>query len=139
MDRTLLIIKPEAVDDGKVGDVLRRVESAGFGLRALRLVKLSRPQAETFYEEHTGKQFYESLVAYMSSGPCLAVVLEAPGAVESLRRLVGATDPAEAAQGTIRADLGRNVQENAVHATDSNANVGREVGFFFSQSELIGP
>jgi nucleoside-diphosphate kinase len=137
MDHTLLIIKPEAVRDANVGDVLRRVENAGFRLRAVRVHRLSRLQAEAFYEEHRGKPFYENLVDYMSGGPCVAVALEARGAVAALRDLVGATDPAKAAAGTIRADLGRSIQENAVHATDSDAKVGREIGFFFSRTDLI--
>jgi nucleoside-diphosphate kinase len=137
MERTLMIIKPEAVADGKIGEVLRRVEAAGFRIRALRVCRLSPAQARVFYEEHLGKPFYDSLVDYMSGGQCVAAVLELSGAVPALRRLVGATNPANAEPGTIRAELGRSIQENAVHATDSDAKVGREVGFFFSQAELI--
>jgi nucleoside-diphosphate kinase len=136
METTLLIIKPEAVGDGKTGEVLTRVESAGFRIRALRMVRLSVQQARSFYREHEGKPFYDSLTEYMSSGPCVPVVLEARNAVAALRSLVGATNPSTAAPGTIRADLGRSVQENAVHATDSDAKVGVEVGFFFARSEL---
>lgn len=132
MDTTLLIIKPEAVSDGKIGEVLRRVENTGFQVRALRMRHLSRDQARAFYEEHEGKAFYDSLTEYMSGGPCVPVVLHRQDAVAALRTLVGATNPADAASGTIRADLGRSVQENAVHATDSDAKVAREVSFFFA-------
>ncbi len=138
MDRTLLIIKPETVADANIGEVLRRLERSGFRVRAIRMCRLSRAQAQAFYREHEGKPFFEALTEYMSGGPCVPIVLEAERAVPALRALVGATNPADAAPGTIRADLGRGIQENAVHATDSDAKVPREVGFFFSESDVIG-
>ena len=136
--QTLGIVKPDAVAAGKAGAILAHLERAGFTIRACRLVRLTRPQAEAFYEVHRGRPFYDELVAFMTSGPCLPVVLERQGAdaVPVMRETIGATDPAEAAAGTIRKLHAESKGRNAIHASDSDANAAREVGFFFGEGEL---
>jgi nucleoside-diphosphate kinase len=136
--QTLAIIKPDAVARGKLGLILAHLERESYRIRAARLVRLSRAQAEAFYEVHRGRPFYEELVAFMSSGPCLPLVLEHPGAVAAFRATIGATDPAEAAPGTIRKLYAESKGHNAVHGSDSDENAAREVGFFFSEAERAG-
>jgi len=136
--QTLAIIKPDAVAGGKLGLILAHLEREGYRIRAARLVRLSRAQAEAFYEVHRGRPFYEELVAFMSSGPCLPLVLEHKGAVAAFRATIGATDPAEAAPGTIRKLYAESKGHNAVHGSDSDENAAREVGFFFSEAERAG-
>jgi len=136
--QTLGIIKPDAVAGGKLGLILAHLEREGYRIRAARLVRLSRAQAEAFYEIHRGRPFYEELVAFMSSGPCLPLVLEHKGAVAAFRATIGATDPAEAAPGTIRKLYAESKGHNAVHGSDSDENAAREVGFFFSEAERAG-
>lgn len=136
-NRTLAIVKPDAVGSGKLGAILAHLENEGYRIRAARLVRLSRAQAEAFYEVHRGRPFYEELVSFMSSGPCLPVVLEKAGAVAAFRTSIGATDPAEAAPGTIRKLYAESKGRNAVHGSDSDENATREVGFFFSESDLV--
>jgi nucleoside-diphosphate kinase len=131
MERTLLIIKPDAVGQSYTGEVLRRVEQDGFVILGLRMLRLTTLQAKEFYAVHREKPFYEPLVKFMTSGPVVVCALERENAVRGLRELVGSTNPREAAPGTIRADLGWNVQENAVHASDSLENARKEVSFFF--------
>ncbi|HZD06540.1 MAG TPA: nucleoside-diphosphate kinase [Longimicrobiales bacterium] len=138
MNRTLAIIKPDAVGSGKAGVVLAHLEGAGFTVRALRMVRLTRSQAREFYAVHRERPFYESLVAFMTSGPVVPMVLEAEGAVPRLREVIGATDPAEAAEGTIRRLHAESKERNAIHASDSDENASREIGFFFSRHELLG-
>jgi nucleoside-diphosphate kinase len=133
---TLAIIKPDAIGAGRAGKILAHLETAGFAVRAARLVKLSVAQAETFYEVHRERPFYRSLVAFMTSGPALALALERADAVAHLRQVIGATDPAEAQPGTVRQLYAESKERNAIHASDSPENAAREVAFFFPESEL---
>ncbi len=135
---TLGIVKPDAIAGGKTGKILAHLEQAGFVLRATRLVRLTDGQAGAFYEVHRGRPFYDELVRFMTSGPCLPMALERSDAVAHLRTVIGATDPAEAAAGTIRKLYAESKGRNAIHASDSRENADREVGFFFSQGELAG-
>ena len=135
---TLGIVKPDAVAGGKTGKIVAHLEQAGFVLRAARLVRLTLPQAGAFYEVHRGRPFYDELVRFMTSGPCLPMALERDDAVAHLRAVIGATDPAEAAAGTIRKLFAESKGRNAIHASDSQENADREVGFFFAEGELAG-
>ena len=135
---TLGIVKPDAVAGSKTGKIVAHLEGAGFVLRAARLVRLTRSQAGAFYEVHRGRPFYEELVGFMTSGPCLPMALERDDAVAHLRAVIGATDPAEAAPGTIRRLYAESKGRNAIHASDSQENTIREVGFFFTEGELAG-
>ena len=135
MNHTLAIVKPDAVAGGRTGLIVAQLEGAGFRLLAARLLTLTRADARAFYAVHRERPFYDSLVAFMTSGPCLPVVLEAPGAVAKLRATIGATDPAEAAAGTVRRLYAESKERNAVHGSDSDANALREIGFFFAERE----
>jgi nucleoside-diphosphate kinase len=135
-ERTLCIIKPDAVEKGKAGAILQRIEEAGFRLLALRMAHLSRSEAERFYEIHRQRPFYGELVAFMTRSPVVLAVLERDDAVVRWRELMGATDPAKAAAGTIRKLFGSNVGENATHGSDSIENAVREIGFFFAGQEV---
>jgi nucleoside-diphosphate kinase len=131
MARTFLMVKPRAVAEGLVGQIVAAIERGGFRIVGVVSRRLTTSEAERFYGVHRGKPFYERLVAFVTSGPTLGIMLEAPEAVSALRAAVGATDPAEAAPGTIRALYGKNITENAVHASDSPENVAFESAFFF--------
>lgn len=133
--QTLAIIKPDAVASGKAGLILAHLLEAGFTLRAARLARLSRPEAEAFYGVHKGRPFFEELVAFMTSGPCMPMALARNDAVAHLRKVIGATDPAEAAPGTIRKLYAESKGRNAIHASDSDENAAREIAFFFSEGE----
>ena len=133
---TLGIIKPDAVEAGRTGLILAHLEREGFALKAARMVCLTRAEAEAFYEVHRGRPFYDELVAFMTSGPCLPVALERDDAVAHLRTVIGATDPAEAAPGTVRKLYAESKGRNAIHASDSDENAVREVGFFFPEGKL---
>jgi nucleoside-diphosphate kinase len=135
---TLGIVKPDAVAAGKTGKIVAHLEAAGFVLRCARLVRLSESQAGAFYEVHRGRPFYDELVRFMTSGPCLPMALEREDAVAHLRTVIGATDPAEAAPGTVRKLYAESKGRNAIHASDSGENARREVGFFFTEGELAG-
>ena len=135
---TLGIVKPDAIASGKTGRILAHLQDAGFTLRATRLVRLTPAQAGAFYEVHRGRPFYADLVAFMTSGPCLPMALEREDAVAALRTVIGATDPAEAAPGTIRKLYAESKGKNAIHASDSDENAAREVGFFFPEGEVAG-
>jgi nucleoside-diphosphate kinase len=135
---TLGIIKPDAIETGKTGAILAHLQKAGFTPRALRLVRLTRAEAGAFYEVHRGRPFYNDLVDFMTSGPCMPIALERNDAVAQLRTVIGATDPAEAAPGTIRKLYAESKGKNAIHASDSVENARREVAFFFSEGELAG-
>ena len=137
MERTLTIIKPDAVAAGHVGDIIKIFETNGFKLRAARLVHLSKAEAEGFYAVHRGKGFFGSLTDFMSSGPALAMVLEAENAVAKLRQVMGATNPADAATGTIRKLFASNIERNAVHGSDSPENAAIEISYFFPAIELV--
>jgi len=133
---TLAIIKPDAVASGKIGAILAHLQQAGFTPRAAKMVRLTRPEAGAFYAVHRGRPFYDELVEFMTSGPCVPIALERQDAVSHLRTVIGATDPAEAAPGTIRKLFAESKGKNAIHASDSQENAEREVGFFFSEGEL---
>jgi nucleoside-diphosphate kinase len=130
------MVKPDAFEAGKSGRILAHIEAAGYQIRAMRLVRLTRVEAEAFYEVHRGRPFYEELVAFMSSGRAIALVLEKADAVAAWRGSIGATDPAEAADGTIRKLFAESKGRNAVHGSDSDENAAREVAFFFPEREL---
>mgnify|MGYP001133876165 CR=1 FL=1 len=134
---TFSIIKPDAMGRGDAGKILARITEAGFELAALRMLYISRQQAEEFYAVHRERPFYPGLVEFMSSGPVVVMVLRHENAVEEFRRVIGATDPAKADSGTIRAEFGTTVQKNAVHGSDSPENALREAGFFFSAIEIF--
>ncbi|MGE5090836.1 MAG: nucleoside-diphosphate kinase [Bacillota bacterium] len=134
--RTLAIIKPDAVASGKSGAILAHLEREGFVVRAARLTRLSRAQAGAFYEVHRGRPFYDELVSFMTSGPCFPMALERADAVARYREVIGATDPKEAADGTIRKLYAESKGRNAVHGSDSDENAAREIAFFFTESEL---
>lgn len=133
---TLAIIKPDAVAAGKAGKVLAHLEQAGFKVKAARMVKLTTSQAQAFYAVHKERPFYGSLVTFMTSGPAIPLALEAENPVKKLREVIGATDPKEAAPGTVRALFAESKERNAIHASDSDENALREIGFFFTESEL---
>ena len=137
-DLTLTIVKPDAVGAHKTGAIVAHLEQAGFVVRAARLVRLSRSEAEAFYEVHRGRPFYDELVEFMTSGPCLPMVLEREDAVAQLRTTIGATDPAEAEAGTVRKLYAESKGRNAIHASDSDENAAREAAFFFPEGELRG-
>lgn len=136
-ERTLGLIKPDAIAAGHTGKILDQILSAGFQIVGLRMVFLSRTQAEAFYYMHRERPFFSSLIEFMTSGPVIAFVLEKENAIQAYRDLMGATDPAKAAPGTLRALFGQNVERNAVHGSDSPENARREIAFFFSEAELI--
>lgn len=136
-NRTLAIIKPDAVNENHVGEIIAMINKAGFKIKALKMMKLSVDAAKAFYEIHKEKPFYGELVEYMTSGPCVPIALEKDNAVEDYRKLIGATNPANAAEGTVRKLYARSVQFNAVHGSDSDENAAREIAFFFSSKELI--
>jgi len=134
---TLAIIKPDAFGSGRAGTVLAALEEAGFGIRGARIVRLSRAGAEAFYAVHRERPFFGSLVEFMTSGPCMPLALEHERAVPYLREVIGATDPAEAEPGTIRALYAESKERNAIHASDSPENARTELGFFFGAVDLI--
>ncbi len=136
-ERTLSIVKPDAVAAGRVGAILSRIEQAGFRLVSLRMRCLSEAEAEGFYDVHRSRPFFAELCAFMSSGPCLTMVLEREDAVGALRTLMGATDPAHAAAGTIRKEFGASIQRNAIHGSDAAATARFEIGYFFPGVDLI--
>lgn len=132
---TFTMIKPTAFKNNCVGKILNMITNAGFHVSAMKLTRLSKEQAMKFYEIHAGRPFYNSLVEFMSSGPIVAAILEKENAVEAYRNLIGATNPAEAKEGTIRKECGTNIGENAVHGSDSDENAKMEADFFFSKIE----
>ena len=134
--RTFSIIKPDAVKAGKAGEILARLEKAGFKLVAARLRHLSRVEAEGFYHVHRQRPFFGSLTEFMSSGPCLTMVLERENAIARLREVMGATDPAKAAAGTIRKDFAASIEANAIHGSDAPETAQFEIGYFFPGIEL---
>jgi nucleoside-diphosphate kinase len=133
---TLAIIKPDAMASGKAGKVLAHLEAAGFKVRAARMVRLTTAQAEAFYAVHRERAFFRPLVTFMTSGPCLPLALERQDAVAKLREVIGATDPKDAAPGTVRALYAESKERNAIHASDSPENAVREVAFFFPEADL---
>ena len=136
IERTLFIVKPDGVERNLTGKILAHVEERGFRLIEARLARLTREQCQEFYQEHAGKPFFGDLVGYMTSGPVMLACLEREGAVATLREVVGATDPAQAAPGTVRKLFGQSKQRNSVHASDSVASGEREVRLFFGVAAL---
>ena len=137
IEQTLAIIKPDAVSRGLTGKILARIEEQGFRVRALRMVQLSKQTAQAFYRVHAERPFYESLTTYMSSGPVVPMLLERENAIQSLRDLMGATNPQQAAPGTIRHDYGENIERNAIHGSDAADTAAVEIAFFFSHLERV--
>jgi nucleoside-diphosphate kinase len=137
METTLAILKPDTVAAGNAGKVLARLEAEGFTLRGLKVVHLTEAQAQAFYAVHRERPFYGSLVAFMTEGPVVPVALERADAVARLRTVMGATDVAQAAEGTLRKLYGTSIERNAIHGSDSAANAAQELAFFFSSAELI--
>lgn len=137
MERTLAILKPDCVRKAVVGEVIRRIQESGFTIRALRMKRLTKTEAEGFYAVHEGRPFFEELTEFMSSGPCVPMVLEKENAVKDFRVLIGATDPAEADEGTIRRDFADNKGQNIVHGSDSVENGKLEANFFFAEHEIV--
>jgi nucleoside-diphosphate kinase len=136
-ERTLTIVKPDAVAQGVAGQIMSRFEQAGLRILAARLVELTPAQAGGFYIVHKDRPFYASLCAFMTQGPCLAMVLEGENAIARVRELMGATDPAKAAPGTIRKDFASSIEANAVHGSDSPESAAFEIPFFFSAREIL--
>jgi len=134
---TFGIIKPDAVRAGKTGAVLQRVLDAGFRVRAMKLIHLTKPEAEGFYDVHRERPFFGELTTFMSSGPCVVLALEKEGAVKAWRDLMGATDPARADEGTLRKEFANSIGENAVHGSDSEENAQIELAYFFSRLEFV--
>ena len=136
MERTFSIIKPDAVERNLIGVITQRLEEGGLRIIASKMRRLTLTEVEAFYAEHKGREFYEPLINYMVSAPVVVQVLEGPNAILKNREIMGATDPSEAAPGTIRADFARSVRENCSHGSDSPESAAREISFFFSQTEL---
>jgi nucleoside-diphosphate kinase len=134
---TLAIVKPDAFADAKAGRIIAHLEDAGFRVRAARVLHLTEAQASEFYAVHQGRPFYRSLVTFMTSGPCMPMVLERADAVSVLRRTIGATDPAEAEAGTVRKLYAQSKERNAIHASDSDENAVREARFFFADADVF--
>jgi nucleoside-diphosphate kinase len=137
-ERTLAIIKPDAVKKNAIGDIINRYEKAGLKPVAIRLMQLSKPAAQGFYAVHKSRPFFDSLCTFMSSGPCVVLVLEGDNAIKVNREIMGATDPAKAENGTIRAAHGANIEFNAVHGSDAPDTAKFEIAYFFSEMELVG-
>lgn len=136
VERTLSIIKPDAVAKNVIGEIMARFEQAGLEIVAAKMLQLTKEQAEGFYAEHKGRPFFDSLVAFMTSGPVVVQVLQGEGAILQNRTLMGATNPQEAEAGTIRADFAQSIDANAVHGSDSPTSAEREVAYFFDASEI---
>ena len=137
MNKTLAIIKPDAFAAGKAGKIIAHLEAAGFTLRAARVMHMTTTQAGAFYEVHKARPFYGELVEFMTSGKCMPLLLERANAVAELRTVIGATDPAEAAPGTVRKLYAESKGRNAIHASDSDENATREAGFFFAEADRL--
>ncbi len=138
-ERTLAIIKPDAVARHLIGRIIRRIEESGLDIKAMKMIRLSKGQAMGFYRVHKGKPFYDSLTDFMSSGPCVVLVLEGRDAIRRYRDLMGATDYQDAAEGTIRREFATDIEKNAVHGSDAPESAGFEIGYFFGEVELAEP
>ena len=135
-NRTFTIIKPDSVRKGNFGKIISRIETEGFRVIGLKKVELGQKQAESFYSIHSARPFFRDLVTYMTSGPVYVAALQKDDAVAGLRKLMGATDPLKADEGTIRKEFGESIEQNAIHGSDSDENAKTEIGFFFAESEL---
>jgi nucleoside-diphosphate kinase len=136
-NRTLAILKPDCVEKNYIGQVITKITESGFNIKAIKMVKLSRQAAAGFYEVHKDKFFFNDLLDYMTSGPCIPIALEKENAVENFRKLIGATDPAQADEGTIRKLFAESKTKNIIHGSDSDENAAIEISYFFSKRELI--
>ncbi len=136
-NRTLAIIKPDGVGKNLIGQVITKITEAGFKIKALKMVKLTKESAGGFYEVHKQRPFFNDLIEYMTSGPCIPIALEKENAVSEFRKLIGATDPAEAEEGTIRKLYAASKAENIIHGSDSDENAAIEISHFFSRKELL--
>lgn len=136
-NRTFTMIKPDAVESGNIGNIIQMITAAGFAIKAMKYTQLSEEQAKKFYEVHAERPFYQELVDYMISGPIVAAILEKENAVADFRKLIGATDPSEAAEGTIRKKYAESKAKNAVHGSDSDENAAIEGEFHFASSEVV--
>ena len=136
-NRTFTIIKPDSVRKNNFGKIVSRLETAGFRVLGVKKIGLSQRQAEAFYAVHNARPFFRSLVDYMTSGPVFVAALERESAVPELRKLMGATDPTKADEGTIRKEFGESIEQNAIHGSDSDENAAIEIAFFFAESELV--
>jgi nucleoside-diphosphate kinase len=137
IERTLLNIKPDAVGKNLIGEIIKRVESKGYQILAIDKLCMTQKEAEVFYAIHRGKPFFKTLVRFMSSGPCVPIVVEGEGVIQGLRELIGDTDPSKAAPGTIRHCFAEDITKNSVHASDGEETAEKEIGFFFGQRGLI--
>lgn len=135
--KTLAIIKPDAVENGHTGEIISMIIKAGFKIKAMKMIRLSESSAKGFYEIHKERPFFGELVEYMTSGPCVPMALERENAVEEYRKLIGATDPVKADEGTVRKLFAKNIQANAVHGSDSDENAAIEIAHFFSRNERL--
>ena len=138
MERTLSIIKPDGVAKGLIGEVIKRFEIAGLKIVAMKMIHMSKKEAEGFYAVHRGKPFYNSVTDFMSSGPCVVLILEGPNAIAKNRELMGATNPKDAAPGTIRREYASNIERNIVHGSDAPETAAYEMGYFFNALEICG-
>ena len=138
MERTLSIIKPDGVAKGLIGEVIKRFENAGLKIAGMKMIHMSKKEAEGFYAVHRGKKFYDSLTDFMSSGPCVVMILEGPNAIAKNRELMGATNPQDAAPGTIREEYAANIERNIVHGSDAPETAAFEIGYFFNTLEICG-
>jgi nucleoside-diphosphate kinase len=136
-NKTLAIIKPDAVQKGHTGDIIAMILKAGFKIKAMKMTQLTKSSAEGFYAIHKERPFFKDLVTYMTSGPCIPIALERENAVEEYRKLIGATDPKKAAESTVRKLFAVDIQFNAVHGSDSDENAEKEIAHFFSKDELL--
>ena len=138
VERTLFLVKPDAVQRGLVGEIVSRFERRGFTIRGLKLIRVAEQQAAEHYVEHAGKPFYPDVVQFITSGPVVAMVLEGPGAVAAVRAMMGATNPLDSAPGTMRGDYALDLGRNVVHGSDSPTSAAREIAIFFADGELTG-
>jgi nucleoside-diphosphate kinase len=137
MQKTFTILKPDTVRAGKAGAILSELENAGFRICAMKMLRLTEAQAQGFYYVHKERPFFSSLVKFMTEGPIVAIVLEADNAIEKLRTVMGATDPAKAQEGTIRKKFGTNIERNAIHGSDGPETAAFEIGYFFNRLEIV--
>jgi len=137
LEKTLAIIKPDSLEKGVIGEICQRMENANLKIVGIKMLNLDTVRAQGFYAVHKDKPFFEALIKFMTSGPCIALVLEGKDAITNWRKTMGATDPEQAEEGSIRCDFGTNVERNAVHGSDSPENAEKEIAYFFEPSEIV--
>lgn len=138
MERTLSIIKPDGISRGLAGEVIRRFEKNGIKVAAMKMIRMTKAQAQGFYNVHRERPFFDSVIDFMSSGPCVVLVLEGDDVIKRNRELMGATNPKDAAEGTIRKDFATDVEKNVVHGSDAPETAAFEIGYFFNKLEIVG-